>query len=62
MFAMLGDVRFELLSSFTDFEETHTAAYAKHEVLAGRPRLQAMGPFITISGFMLIAAKRLRVL
>ena len=43
MFAMLGDVRFELLGSFTDLEETHGASYAKHEVLAGRPRLQAMG-------------------
>ena len=43
MFAMLGDVRFELLSGFTAFDETHTASYAKHDVLAGRPRLQAMG-------------------
>ena len=47
MFAMLGDVRFELLGSFTDLEETHAAAYAKHEVLAGRPRLQAMGNDLT---------------
>ena len=53
MFAMLGDVRFELLSSFTDFEETHTAAYAKHEVLAGRPRLQAMGNELTEIRFSL---------
>ena len=47
MFAMLGEVRFELLGSFTDLEETHAAAYAKHEVLAGRPRLQAMGNDLT---------------
>lgn len=47
MFAMLGDVRFELLGSFTDLEETHGASYAKHEVLAGRPRLQAMGNDLT---------------
>ena len=53
MFAMLGDVRFELLSSFTDFEDTRTAAYAKHEVLAGRPRLQAMGNELTEIRFSL---------
>ena len=47
MFAMLGEVRFELLGSFTDLEETHGASYAKHEVLAGRPRLQAMGNELT---------------
>ena len=47
MFAMLGDVRFELLSGFTAFDETHTASYAKHDVLAGRPRLQAMGNDLT---------------
>ena len=42
MYAMLGEVRFELLQSFTEFEETHGADYAKHEVLGGRPRLQAV--------------------
>lgn len=47
MYAMLGDVRFELLNSFSDFEENHTALFAKHEVLAGRPRLQAMGNELT---------------
>lgn len=47
MFAMLGDVRFELLTGFTAFDETHAASYAKHEVLAGRPRLQAMGNDLT---------------
>lgn len=47
MYAMLGDVRFEFLNSFSDFEENHTALFAKHEVLAGRPRLQAMGNELT---------------
>lgn len=47
MYAMLGDVRFEFLNSFSDFEETHAALFAKHEVLAGRPRLQAMGNGLT---------------
>lgn len=47
MFAMLGDVRFEFLTSFTSFEEAHKAIFAKHEVLAGRPRLQGMGNDLT---------------
>lgn len=47
MFAQLGDVRFELLSSFTSLEETHAAHFAKHDVLKGRPRLQAMGNDLT---------------
>lgn len=47
MFAQLGDVRFELLNSFTNLDETHTAHFAKHEVLKGRPRLQAMGNDLT---------------
>ena len=47
MFAQLGDVKFELLNSFTDLEETHEAQFAKHEVLQGRPRLQAMGNALT---------------
>ena len=51
MYAMLGDVRFELLGSFTDLEETHSASYAKHEVLAGRPRLQAMENDLTTLRF-----------
>lgn len=51
MFAMLGDVRFDLLTSFSDFEETHNAVFAKHDVLAGRPRLQAMGNDLTTIRF-----------
>lgn len=47
MFAMLGDTRFEFLNSFTSFEEAHKAIFAKHEVLAGRPRLQGMGNDLT---------------
>lgn len=47
MFAQLGDVQFELLNSFTDLEETHEAQFARHEVLQGRPRLQAMGNALT---------------
>lgn len=47
MFAQLGDVKFELLNSFTNLEETHAATFAKHDVLKGRPRLQAMGNDLT---------------
>lgn len=47
MFAQLGDVRFELLNSFVNLEETHAATFAKHDVLKGRPRLQAMGNDLT---------------
>lgn len=47
MFAQLGDVKFELLNSFTNFEETHVTTFAKHDVLKGRPRLQAMGNDLT---------------
>lgn len=47
MFAQLGDVKFELLNSFTTLEETHAATFAKHDVLKGRPRLQAMGNDLT---------------
>lgn len=42
MYAQLGGVRFELLQGFTSLEATHAAKFAKHEVLAGRPRLQAL--------------------
>lgn len=42
MYAQLGEVRFELLQGFTNLEAAHAAKFAKHEVLAGRPRLQAL--------------------
>lgn len=47
MYAMLGTVPFELLQSFTSLEESHDATFAKHDVLAGRPRLQALGNDLT---------------
>ena len=53
MYAMLGNIRFEVLNSFTSFEETHTANFAKHDVLAGKPRLQAMGNDLTVLNFSL---------
>lgn len=47
MYAMLGDVRFELLQGFERLEAQHEARFAKHDVLQGRPRLQAMGNELT---------------
>ncbi|QEY23555.1 phage tail protein [Neisseria animalis] len=47
MYAQLGDVRFELLQGFERLEARHEARFAKHEVLAGRPRLQAVGNELT---------------
>nr|DAN53452.1 MAG TPA: hypothetical protein [Caudoviricetes sp.] len=42
MYFMLGNVAFEPVD-LTDFNETHSADYAEHAVLKGKPRLQAMG-------------------
>ncbi len=43
MIALLGFTVFELLTGFTSDSSVHTADYAKHNVIAGKPRLQAMG-------------------
>lgn len=43
MYAMLGEVRFETLQGFGALESHYTAHFAKHEVLQGKPHLQAMG-------------------
>lgn len=43
MFALLGDIPFDLLQSPTGLNETHNANFAKHNVLAGKPRLQSTG-------------------
>jgi hypothetical protein len=51
MYAMLGDVRFETLQSFSSLEAQHSAKFAKHEVLKGRPRLQAMENELTTLKF-----------
>lgn len=53
MYAMLGDVRFELLNSFTSLEAEHSANFAKHEVLKGCPRLQALQNELTTLRFSL---------
>lgn len=42
MFFMLGTIALEA-TQLTDFSETHSAHYAEHAVIRGKPRLQAMG-------------------
>lgn len=50
MYFMLGSVVFEPVD-LTDFNETHTADFAEHAVLKGKPRLQAMGEKLTELNF-----------
>jgi phage protein U len=40
MFATLGEITFELLSSPLNYESTYRWTYAEHEVVEARPRLQ----------------------
>ena len=42
MYFMLGTVAFEPVD-LTDFNESHSADFAEHAVLKGKPRLQALG-------------------
>lgn len=42
MYFMLGDISLESID-LTEFSENHSANYAEHAVLKGKPRLQAMG-------------------
>ena len=42
-YALLGGIAFDLLNAPTALDERHTAVFAEHQVLSGKPRLQAMG-------------------
>lgn len=42
-FALLGDIAFDLLHAPKTLNEKHQAVYAEHQVLSGKPVLQAMG-------------------
>jgi phage protein U len=42
-FALLGDLELRLANTPRDWEEKSTAAYAEHEVIDNRPKLQSMG-------------------
>ncbi|HIF5511880.1 TPA: phage tail protein [Pasteurella multocida] len=50
MYFMLGNVVFEPVD-LTDFNESHSAEFAEHAVLKGKPRLQAMGEKLTELSF-----------
>lgn len=50
MYFMLGNIAFEPVN-LTDFSETHSADFAEHSVLKGKPRLQAMGEKLTEFSF-----------
>lgn len=50
MYFMLGNVAFEPVD-LTDFNESHSADFAEHAVLKGKPRLQAMGEKLTELSF-----------
>nr|DAX18331.1 MAG TPA: hypothetical protein [Caudoviricetes sp.] len=50
MYFMLGDIAFEPVN-LTDFSETHSADFAEHAVLKGKPKLQAMGEKLTDLSF-----------
>ena len=50
MYFMLGNIAFESVN-LTDFSETHSADFAEHAVLKGKPKLQAMGEKLTDLSF-----------
>ncbi|WP_460036609.1 phage tail protein, partial [Mannheimia haemolytica] len=52
MYFMLGNIAFEPVN-LTEFSEQHTAEFAEHAVLKGKPRLQAMGEKLNELNFSL---------
>lgn len=42
-YALLGEIAFDLLHAPSQLDETHQAQYVQHDVLSGKPKLQAMG-------------------
>ena len=43
MYALLGDIQFDLITYFDSFEADFGTDYAEHAVIDGKPRLQYMG-------------------
>lgn len=43
MYAMLGQITFEMTDSFTALTTTHNAKFVHHEVIQGNPRTQGLG-------------------
>lgn len=52
MYFMLSNIAFEPVN-LTEFSEQHTAEFAEHAVLKGKPRLQAMGEKLNELNFAL---------
>lgn len=46
-YALLGSIAFDLLNAPTAFDERREATFAEHQVLSGKPKLQAMGLMLT---------------
>ncbi|EXI62230.1 hypothetical protein MHD_10305 [Mannheimia granulomatis] len=46
-YALLGNITFDLLNAPSAFDERRLASFAEHSVLAGKPKLQAMGLELT---------------
>lgn len=46
-YALLGNIAFDLLNAPSAFDERRAASFAEHAVLAGKPKLQAMGLELT---------------
>lgn len=46
-YALLGNIAFDLLNAPTGLDERRSAAFAEHQVLSGKPKLQAMGLELT---------------
>lgn len=53
MYAMLGETPFEITQSFTALDAIHTARFAYHDVIQGKPRTQALGLELTKLSFSL---------
>ena len=43
MFAILGDIQFDLITYFDGFESSFSANFAEHALIDGKPRLQSVG-------------------
>ena len=51
MFAVLGDIEFELITYWDGFEATFGVDYAEHARIGGKPGLQFVGDRLDNSGF-----------
>ena len=43
MFAILGDIQFDLITYFDGFDSSFSANFAEHPLIDGKPRLQSVG-------------------